>query len=291
MPITPEAKSETAHMPDDPKQPMSSEELIRRAREGLDSDSDDDFQLPSYTAVRHEAEVARAERDAAKAQAEVDARLAEAEADSQESAAEPDVMDPAAGETDTPDEIAAGHGSLEPATPGEDIYGPVVTPQSGENGSEPAAKRGFQFRWLRWLIAAGFIGFILFRIFDPSTSVDNLSIGDCFDDPGGNEIASVDLIDCSEPHEYEIYALIQLSGNADEFPGDEALFDELADICFERFESYVAHDYATSVYDFSGLTPLQDSWKSGDREGICLVHRFDESGVIRKSSSAAGAGI
>jgi hypothetical protein len=195
---------------------------------------------------------------------------------------------------DSGEEVAAGFGSLESSAPASDAYGPVVTPAE-DAGTPPvtvAPKRRFQLGWLRWVIAAGFIGFVLFRFFDPSTSVDNLSIGDCFDDPGGNEIQSVDLIDCTTPHQYEIYALIELEGANDAFPGDVSLFAELAEHCFNRFVGYVGHDYASSIYDFSGLTPLEDSWENGDREGICLVHRFDDSDVIPpKTSSARNAGI
>jgi hypothetical protein len=284
-------------MPKDPQQSMSSEELIRRAREDLDSDTGDDFQLPSYAAVRREAEAARAQREAEEVQAEevqaeADARIAEAERLAAQKAS--DAQQSASADTsttaDSVDEVAAGYGTMETSESDEDIYGPVVTP-SGESAPEPAASRGFRVGWLRWVIAAGFVAFLLFQFLDPSTSVDNLSVGDCFDDPGGNEIGSVDLITCTEPHEYEIYALVQLTGNAGVFPGDDSLFDELADVCFNRFASYVGQDYAASVYDFSGLTPLEESWENGDHEGICLVHRFDESGVIKKSSSAANAGI
>ncbi len=281
-------------MPEDPKEPTSSEELIRRAREGLDSDPEEDgFQLPSYTAVRQEAESARIQRETDRTQAEADARIAAAESET----ASPPPEEPESEAADQlvtnseAEEVAAGYGTMEAVQSEADSYGPVVTPAPGTPPPEPTARRWFQLGWLRWAIAAGFVAFALFRLFDGSTSVDSLSIGDCFDDPGGNQIASVNLIDCSEPHEYEIYALVQLTGNADDFPGDDALFEELADVCFSRFASYVGQDYATSLYDFSGLTPLEESWANGDREGICLVHRFDESGIIKKSSSAADAGI
>lgn len=278
-------------MPEDPTDQMSSEELIKRARQGLDGDASDDFQLPSFTAVRREAEAARARQAEELAEAEANARVAEVEQAAQEIETEPEQAAPEAPPQDEPaDEIAAGFGSLEPESSDEDIYGPVVT-TSAEPTPEPQTRSGSRLGWLRWLVAAGFLGFLLFRILDPSTAVDSLSVGDCFDDPGGTKIESVDLIDCTEPHEYEIYALVQLSGDAGEFPGDDALFDELAEVCFNRFEVYVGHEYATSVYDFSGLTPLEESWANGDREGVCLVHRFDESSIIKKSSSAAGSGI
>jgi hypothetical protein len=278
-------------MPEDPKEPMSSAELIRRAREDLDSDAGDNFELPSYTAERREADAARAQRDAEQTQAEADTRIVDAEPQAEEQISDAWEPEPAATSPAEPDEVAAGYGSLEPDQTEDDVYGPVVTPQAEGPAPEPAAKRSFKIGWLRWLIAGGFVAFALFRFLDPSTAVDNLSVGDCFDDPGGNEIASVNLIDCAEPHDYEIYALVELAGDAGTFPGDEALFSELADVCFNRFAVYVGHDYASSVYDFSGLTPLADSWEQGDHEGVCLVHRFDESGVVKKNSSAADAGI
>ena len=39
-------------------------------------------------------------------------------------------------------------------------------------------------------------------------SVFSLELGDCFDDPETfDEVSELDTIDCSEPHDNEIYAL------------------------------------------------------------------------------------
>jgi len=279
-------------MPSDPKEPVSSEDLIRRARDGLDTDSSDGFQLPTYTAVRREAEAARTQREEERAAQEAADRQAPPTEPS--AAITPDSSDPGPAETletadDDTSEVAAGYGTLEPLEEDADAYGPMVT--TGEPVDTPPKGRSFSFGWLRWVIAAGFIAFALFRFFDPSTPVDSLSVGDCFDDPGGDEIASVDLIDCTELHDFEIFALVQLTGNGESFPGDDALVEELAEQCLSRFDGYVGRDFATSVYDISGLTPLEDSWSGGDREGVCLLFKFDNAGLVKKRSSAANAGI
>jgi len=296
-------------MPDDPRQPLSSEEMIRRARRGPDHDSaeqlvlevreelepdseapvsQDDFVLPSYAAVQREAAAMRRQAAEQHQPAAPSPEPAEADADDDPTTSSRQDSAPEA-EGDQPQANFE-----EPQTEFEDIFGPIHgTATAKGDGPLEKTPRGSRFKlsWLRWVIAAAVVGFAMLRFFDSSTPVDRLEAGQCFDDPGATEIYRVDLIDCNDLHDFEIYALVDLQGDSGAFPGDDPLFEELSKKCFDRFEGYVGKEYATSRYDFSGLTPLEDGWEAGDRQGICLLYRYDADGVQQKSSSAANSGV
>lgn len=105
-------------------------------------------------------------------------------------------------------------------------------------------------------------------------SVFSLEVGTCFDDGDltASEVSSVDDLDCSEPHDNEVYALfdVALSAYSEELIGEEA-----DDGCFERFESYVGQDYFVSELEFFTLTPTEESWDNGDREVVCALYHVD----------------
>jgi hypothetical protein len=74
---------------------------------------------------------------------------------------------------------------------------------------------------------------------------------------------------------------------ADTYPGDNVVAEELGGVCFEEFEPFVGHEYASSIYDFSTFGLSQEDWGRGERTGYCLLHLF---GVPTKDSSARGSG-
>lgn len=110
---------------------------------------------------------------------------------------------------------------------------------------------------------------------EPAGDVFSLAVGDCFDDPeAGTQVSSVPLIDCSEPHDNQVFAVFDLPDGP--FPGDAAV-QETADLgCMERFESYVGTQYAVSALFLSSLSPTQGSWNDrDDREVICFLWEPD----------------
>ncbi|MCZ6738920.1 MAG: septum formation family protein, partial [Actinobacteria bacterium] len=121
---------------------------------------------------------------------------------------------------------------------------------------------------------------------DRTSPAGSLSIGACFDDSAVAEIQDVDLLDCNEPHDYEIYAMVQLEGNEGAYPGDQSLFDELDQYCFDQFEAYVGRDYSSSKYFYTPFGPLEPEWARGDRGGICLL----SLGIAKNTSSAFNSG-
>lgn len=107
-----------------------------------------------------------------------------------------------------------------------------------------------------------------------SGNVFSIEVGDCFDDEGAaEEITDVPIVDCSEPHDNEVFALIEMT--EEDFPGFDATGAIADEECLPRFESYVGVDYAESDLEFGWLIPTETSWADGDREIVCILYRLD----------------
>lgn len=116
------------------------------------------------------------------------------------------------------------------------------------------------------------------------TSVLNLEVGQCISaQTDEDEVSSVPVVDCAEPHSGEIYALPQVPDG--EFPGDAALQQSAQDLCAgQDFTTYVGVPYEESEVYFSYLVPSADTWDDGDREIVCLLTNqegTDTTGSLR----------
>jgi hypothetical protein len=106
-------------------------------------------------------------------------------------------------------------------------------------------------------------------------SVDafNMNVGDCFDDPTssfGDEISSLPGVPCADPHDNEVYALVDVT--MEEYPGDDAMWEHANDECLKRFESFVGLEYESSALDIYTMYPSPESWKQNDREVVCALY-------------------
>jgi hypothetical protein len=124
-----------------------------------------------------------------------------------------------------------------------------------------------------------------------SGNVFDLAVGDCFDDgdmavAGVEEVGDVPMVECSEPHDNEVYAVVTVDG--DVFPGEEAIQSTADDMCLEAFDGFVGLDYQTSTLDFGWLVPTADTWAAGDRVVACFVYRMDYEKV---TGTLQGTGI
>lgn len=102
------------------------------------------------------------------------------------------------------------------------------------------------------------------------TDVFSVKVGDCINATGGDEISSIPVVPCDEPHDQEVFDRFDIDG--DTFPGDQAIEDERVAYCEgDAFTSFVGVSYEESMYATSGLTPTQSSWDQGDREVLCTI--------------------
>ena len=105
------------------------------------------------------------------------------------------------------------------------------------------------------------------------TSVASLEVGDCYNAPevgySRAKISGVEVVDCSEPHRYELFATRAMTDST--YPG-ESQAGEMADqYCFSRFRSFVGNDYDSSIYYIFSIFPLSESWSQGDRSIQCAL--------------------
>ena len=122
------------------------------------------------------------------------------------------------------------------------------------------------------------------------TSVFDLEVGDCFT-ADSDEVESVLVIDCEQPHTYEAFFLFDHPAGPDEaFPGDQEILEYADSECRPPFEEFVGTDYETSIWYITSVTPSAETWATGDREIICTLDQEDADGqAIEVTGSAEGA--
>ncbi|MBT8208453.1 MAG: hypothetical protein HKN07_00950 [Acidimicrobiia bacterium] len=144
--------------------------------------------------------------------------------------------------------------------------------------SSAKSRSGSRFRWI-WIV--GLIAFGLGRAFFNSGVADvaELSPGDCLPELGFEEISDVRLIDCADPHSLEVYSVVQVGAPSDAFPGEDALSDTTFNACLAQFEGYVGVPYENSELWIYTLSPVREGWEDfNDRESICLLYASPDDG-------------
>ena len=130
-------------------------------------------------------------------------------------------------------------------------------------------------------------------------SVDEIAVGDCLNTPEDDVFYGFDPIDCTEPHDLEVFALIDLSVVSSEFsttapyPGDDAVYDAAIDECWDEFERYVGVPYEDSVLFMDAFTPTLEGWgEFDDRIANCVVFEVNASQteIVKSSTSLRNAG-
>jgi len=104
-------------------------------------------------------------------------------------------------------------------------------------------------------------------------SVDafEVRVGDCFDDGAfeSTEVSELPGVPCTEPHDNEIYATFDLTG--EKWLGDERVQELAFQGCFSRFADAIGQSYEESKYDYTAIYPSEGSWKRvNDREVVCV---------------------
>ena len=110
--------------------------------------------------------------------------------------------------------------------------------------------------------------------------VFSIRMGDCLNSTEGNgteeELSSIPIVPCGEPHEDEVYSSFQLTGT--DYPGEDAILDQVESTCLPDFDAFVGLEYEQSTLDFWPMYPTTMSWDQGDREVICAV--YDPAGKV-----------
>ena len=108
--------------------------------------------------------------------------------------------------------------------------------------------------------------------------VFSIEVGDCLNDADvSEEVSTVPIVECSEPHDSEAYDAGDLDDG--DFPGDDAIGQAAELLCGPSFESFIGLGYEASAYDYSYYFPTEESWAAGDREVLCVAFADDASKI------------
>lgn len=106
-----------------------------------------------------------------------------------------------------------------------------------------------------------------------------LAVGDCLNEWTSNlddTVSSVPIVDCDDPHDFEVYyeGVLDESG---EYPGEDELLEMVDEGCIDAFEDFVGSPYLASELYQTSLWPTEDGWEQGSRDYLCLVGHMDGS--------------
>ncbi|MDI2020156.1 MULTISPECIES: septum formation family protein [Paenarthrobacter] len=96
-----------------------------------------------------------------------------------------------------------------------------------------------------------------------------VKLGDCIANPDTQEVVDVTIIPCDQSHDLEAYAVTKMDTSA--FPGDTEVGTKAEEFCGAQFATFVGVPFEESALDVTFLHPTSDSWKTGDREIVCLI--------------------
>jgi hypothetical protein len=106
--------------------------------------------------------------------------------------------------------------------------------------------------------------------YSPSTTyVDQLAVGECFDDASGEE-DEVLRRSCTEPHDGEITADVMMA--AGPYPGDRQAGRTAQTRCDIEFGTYIGRPADGSELESSFWHPTEESWDEGDRLVVCAAY-------------------
>ncbi len=191
------------------------------------------------------------------------------------------------------DAYAAAHGPVagpaveEPAamTPAPESEPPTFEPVAQfPVDPQPSFAARYRERRLLLPIAAlltlsllGAALYLLLRDDDPSAGeagdtaevrFEDVRLGDCTAEIPEGVTLTVRVLPCGEPHEGEVYATFELSG--DDYPGSEEVERFSLGGCQREAVAALPPDDET-LYDLVYLAPSEQTWERGDRTVSCIL--------------------
>ena len=134
-----------------------------------------------------------------------------------------------------------------------------------------------------WIIRLGIIGVIAIGalVFRDRISggARELQVGDCFDRPtsANTTVRDVQHHPCNEAHTAEAFFVAKNpAAPGAPIPTDDQWYAYLGSACLPAYASYTGTDIgATEVMDVGAILPVDEDWKSGDRDVTCYAYRVD----------------
>lgn len=101
-------------------------------------------------------------------------------------------------------------------------------------------------------------------------SVQDLEAGDCLNGLEESDLVlSVEAVACSEPHESEVYAAIDMEDG--DWPGIDGVTAEANQSCSDDMATNFPDLFEDDSVEIFFFHPTSASWREGDREIICVA--------------------
>jgi hypothetical protein len=117
---------------------------------------------------------------------------------------------------------------------------------------------------------------------DSVVFVDDLRVGQCFDDPlivGDFEsVSEITLVGCESPHDGEVFAVSALAdAPGAPWQGEDDTTTRSDGLCAAQYQSYVGVDPSRSRWTYGLYSPTEESWQNDDRLVVCLLQDPDDN--------------
>lgn len=116
---------------------------------------------------------------------------------------------------------------------------------------------------------------------DGFTLWSDFELGKCYDSLEFLPVRKARAVDCSEPHDIEVFFATQHDG-----PDSRAQYDFASENCGGAFSSYLGVSEIDSVFAYASYTPSDDEFAEGNRSVVCALKMPDDS---LTSGSAKGS--
>jgi hypothetical protein len=122
------------------------------------------------------------------------------------------------------------------------------------------------------------------------TTLADVKEGECFT----GELDDVTVVDCGQPHQRELYALVDPTNAEGAYPGEDVLLTDQGNICSVEFVTFFGATVEvaqTNGIDIFPVVPTEAQWDAGEKQARCLTGRSDNSafsGTIEGQGAAAG---
>lgn len=107
----------------------------------------------------------------------------------------------------------------------------------------------------------------------PTSSVLDLYVGQCIQNPGEGTVFDVENAVCTTEHWGEVFHITTITSS--QMPSEDDMNDMASDACIDAFEAYVGRPYDESDLDITWYFPTRESWADGDRTIQCIATRTD----------------
>ncbi|MGH9260199.1 MAG: septum formation family protein, partial [Acidimicrobiales bacterium] len=105
-------------------------------------------------------------------------------------------------------------------------------------------------------------------------TVADIDVGECF--TGGPN--DVETVDCSEPHQFELFAVATAPDPAAAYPGEETAYTDGGNACVMALIDYygATADVATADgLELAPVAPTEEQWTDGETDTDCLAKDAD----------------